>query len=290
MEPTLNDRLDVAAAALTTATGRDGHDVAVVLGSGLSSYATRHGEATSVDVAELPGFPVPGAAGHSSLAYSTEMGTNQVLLLAGRAHVYEGYDVSEVVFPVQAAVRHGCHTIVLTNAAGGLGEGIGVGDLVAVTDHINLAGISPLRGIHDPRLGPRHPDMTDVYTPSLRELAAEAAASAGTELKEGVYAWCQGPMFETPAEIRMLQVIGADLVGMSTVPEATAARHLGAQVLAVSLCSNLAAGISAGRLTAEEVAEEGARAADRFGRLMDELLPRITDSRSQATHPRSASH
>ncbi|MDH3307024.1 MAG: purine-nucleoside phosphorylase, partial [Acidimicrobiia bacterium] len=174
------------------------------------------------------------------------------------------------------AVRHGCHTVMLTNAAGGMGEGFGPGDLVVITDHLNLAGLSPLRGTNDDRLGPRHPDMTDVYTPELRTLAANVAAEVGVELKEGVYAWWQGPMFETPAEIRMMRTLGADLAGMSTVPEATAARHLGARVLAVSLCTNLAAGISGQPLSAEEVIEEGKRAAGRFGRLVDALLPRIT--------------
>jgi purine-nucleoside phosphorylase len=277
MDNTLHDRLRLAATALADTTGHDGHDIAVVLGSGLGDYAKRHaGSGAGVPFDDLPGFPIPGAAGHTGTVYTVSAGDNRVLLFAGRAHVYEGYSVDDVSFAVRTAVFSGCHTVVLTNAAGGMGDGLEPGDLVAITDHLNLSGLSPLRGTNDVRLGPRHPDMTDVYTPALRQLATEVAVSVGVVLKEGVYAWWQGPMFETPAEIRMMQRLGADLVGMSTVPEATAARHMGARVLALSLCTNLAAGISPDRLSAEEVIAEGARAAGRFGRFLDALLPRLT--------------
>ena len=285
MNGSLFERLEEAAAALASTTGHDNHDVAVVLGSGLGRYARHRPPDASVAFSELPGFPSPGAAGHRGVAHSVTIGDVRVLLYAGRAHVYEGFTVDEVCFPVRAAVHHGCHTVVLTNAAGGIAEGLVPGDLVAIADHLNLAGLSPLRGLHDPRLGPLHPDMTDVYTPELRTVAAEVASDVGLDLKEGVYAWWQGPMFETPAEIRMMRTMGADLVGMSTVPEATAARHMGARVAAFSLVTNLAAGLSGRRLSADEVIEEGERAAERFAGFVDLLLSRLGRPQGDPTTP-----
>lgn len=273
----LYDRLTDAARVLAERTGTERHDVAVVLGSGLGGYPDRFadGRAAAVPYRDLPGFPIPKAMGHSGTAYSVRMGPNRVLLLSGRAHAYEGHPAEVVTFPVRAAVLAGCRTVVLTNAAGGCAQGMEPGDLVVITDHINLAGISPLAGENDERLGPRFPDMTDVYTPRLRELARRAGEEAGVPLKEGVYLWWHGPMFETPAEIRMAITLGASLVGMSTVPEATAARHMGAEALGVSLCTNRAAGLSGHRLSAEEVLEVAGEAAGRFGALFDTLLPKL---------------
>lgn len=273
----LYDRLTDAARVLAERTGAERHDVAVVLGSGLGGYPDRFadGRAAAVPYRDLPGFPIPKAMGHSGTAYSVRMGPNRVLLLSGRAHAYEGHPAEVVTFPVRAAVLAGCRTVVLTNAAGGCAQGMEPGDLVVITDHINLAGISPLAGENDERLGPRFPDMTDVYTPRLRELARRAGEEAGVPLKEGVYLWWHGPMFETPAEIRMAITLGASLVGMSTVPEATAARHMGAEALGVSLCTNRAAGLSGNRLSAEEVLEVAGEAAGRFGALFDALLPKL---------------
>lgn len=274
---TLYDRLSATARVLAERTGAERHDVAVVLGSGLGGYPRRFpdGQTVAVPYRDLPGFPIPRAIGHSGTAYSVSMGPNRVLLLSGRAHAYEGHSAEVITFPVRAAVRAGCRTVILTNAAGGCGEGMEPGDLVALTDHINLAGISPLAGENDERLGPRFPDMTDVYTPRLRELARQVATEAGVPLKEGVYLWWHGPMFETPAEIRMAITLGASLVGMSTVPEATAARHMGAEVLGISLCTNRAAGLSGNRLSSAEVMEVAGEAAGRFGALFDALLPRV---------------
>lgn len=273
----LYDRLTAAARVLAERTGVEKHDAVAVLGSGLGGYPDRFppGETVSVPYRDLPGFPIPKAMGHSGTAHSVQMGPNRILLLSGRAHAYEGHPAEAVTFPVRAAVMAGCRTVVLTNAAGGCGEGIEPGDLVAITDHINLAGVSPLAGANDERLGPRFPDMTDVYSPRLRRLARRAGEETGVPIKEGVYLWWHGPMFETPAEIRMAITLGASLVGMSTVPEATAARHMGAEVLGVSLCTNRAAGLSGGRLSAEEVIEAAAEAAGRFGALFDCLLPRL---------------
>ena len=271
----LYERLADAASTLARLTGQENHDVVVVLGSGLGGYPGTFDDAVAVPYADLPGFPIPQAVGHAGTAYSVQRGGNRVLLLSGRVHAYEGYPADVMAFPVRTAVMAGCRTVVLTNAAGGCGEGIGPGDLVLITDHINLAGLSPLRGDNDERLGPRFPDMTDVYTPALRERAHAAAAEVGVTLGEGVYMWWYGPMFETPAEISMAMALGATLVGMSTVPEATAARHMGADVLAISLCTNRAAGLSGRRISSEEVIECAAQAAERFRALFDALLPRL---------------
>ena len=271
----LYERLTQAAGTIARLTGRDRHDVVVVLGSGLGGYPDTFDDVVAVSYTDLPGFPIPQAVGHAGTAYSVQRGGNRVLLLAGRVHAYEGYPAEVITFPVRTAVMAGCRTVVLTNAAGGCGAGIEPGDLVLITDHINMAGVSPLRGDNDERLGPRFPDMTDVYTPDLRRKARAAGAEVGVNLGEGVYMWWHGPMFETPAEIRMAMALGASLVGMSTVPEATAARHMGADVLAVSLCTNRAAGLAGRKITSEEVIECAAQASERFRALFDALLPRL---------------
>ena len=269
----LYDRLLSTAAALGDATGREHHDVVMVLGSGLGGYPETLDDAIAVPYAELPGFPIPKAVGHTATAYSAQIGGNRVLLLAGRAHAYEGHPMEVITFPVRTAILAGCRTVLLTNAAGACGDGIEAGDLVAISDHINMSGISPLRGNNDDRLGPRFPDMTDVYTPELRRRAHDAASRAGIALKEGVYFWWHGPMYETPAEVQMAKQLGASLVGMSTVPEATASRHMGADVLAISLATNLAAGIAGHRLSSDEVIAAAEKASGRLRSLLDELLP-----------------
>ena len=268
-------RLQATAATIGERTGVERHDVVAVLGSGLGGYPATLPDAVAVSYADLPGFPIPKAVGHAGTAYSVQMGANRVLLLAGRPHAYEGHPMDAVTFPVRAAILTGAKKVILTNAAGGCGEGIAPGDLVLITDHLNMSGISPLMGANDDRLGPRFPDMSDVYTPELRAKAHAAAAEVGQELREAVYFWWHGPMFETPAEVQMAKMLGAGLVGMSTVPEATAARHMGAEVLGLSLCTNLAAGISETRLSAEEVIEAANAAADRLRTLFNALLPRF---------------
>lgn len=271
----LYDELEATARALNDRAGADAHDLVLVLGSGLGGYPDRFEDKISIPYRDLPGFPEPGAVGHAGVAHSVQMGPNRVLLLGGRVHAYEGHPMDVVTFPTRTAILAGCRTVVLTNAAGGCGDGLVPGDLVTISDHINMAGLSPLAGHNDDRLGPRFPDMTDVYTPALRASARMAAGRVGVTLGEGTYMWFRGPMFETPAEIRMARTLGADLVGMSTVPEAIAARHMGADVLGVSLVTNLAAGMSGQRLTAEEVIETADEAAGRFAALFDELLPAI---------------
>lgn len=273
--PPLRERLAVAVDTLARRSGRERHDVAVVLGSGLGAYANTLPDAIRVPFAEIPGFPVPSVAGHAGVAVSAPAGGGHSLLLAGRVHAYEGYGLDAVTFPVRAAIAAGCGTVVLTNAAGGVAPGLAPGDLVAVSDHLNLTGTNPLTGPNDDRLGPRFPDLGDLYDPGLRRLAADVAADKGIGLREGVYAWFPGPSFETPAEIRMAALLGADLVGMSTVPEAIAARHMGARVLAISLVTNLAAGLSPGPLSHADVTAAADAARDRVTSLLDSLLARL---------------
>jgi purine-nucleoside phosphorylase len=271
----LYEKVVATAGIINQRAGVDAHDVVLVLGSGLGAYPDRFPDSVSIPYGELPGFPRPGAVGHAGIAHSVKMGENRVLLLAGRVHAYEGHPMDVVTFPIRTAVMAGCGTVILTNAAGGCGDGLVPGDLMLISDHINMAGLSPLAGPNDERLGPRFPDMTDVYTPRLRDAARAAGERAGVSLGEGVYLWWRGPMFETPAEIQMARILGASLVGMSTVPEATAARHMGADILGISLVTNLAAGMSGQRLTAEEVIETADAAAGRFAALFDELLPTL---------------
>lgn len=269
------DRLKAAADAIAEKTGRASHDAAVVLGSGLSRYAAELEGATAIPYADIPGFPVPSVAGHGGTLYSVPQGDGAVLMYAGRVHAYEGWDLDDVVFGVRTAALSGCRTVLLTNAAGGLGEGLAPGDLVAITDHLNLTARNPLVGPNDDRLGPRFPDMTGVYSARLRQMIRSAFEQAGTPYHEGVYAWFLGPSYETPAEVQMARVAGADLVGMSTVPEAIALRHMGVEVAGISLVTNYAAGILDQPLTHEEVTETAIAAMSRFRAVLESLVPHL---------------
>jgi purine-nucleoside phosphorylase len=266
---------DRAADELRRRTGTERHDVAVVLGSGWVAAAEQLGEVVAeVPFAEVPGFPLVGTAGHRGVIRSIRSAPGvRVLAFLGRVHAYEGHRPAAVVHGVRSAVRAGCTTVVLTNAAGGLRPGMRVGQPVLVSDHLNLTGWSPLTGppAPEPFGRPRFLDLVDAYAPRLRALARQVDPS----LAEGVYACLPGPQYETPAEVRMLQTLGADLVGMSTVHEAIAARHLGAEILALSLVTNLAAGLAAGRLEHADVVEAGERAADSTGPLLGEVVRRI---------------
>jgi purine-nucleoside phosphorylase len=255
---------DEAARTLAERTGQQTHDVAVVLGSGWRPAADGMGEATTeVAMADLPGFTAPTVAGHGGTIRSLRVGERRVLILLGRTHHYEGRGVAAVVHGVRTAVAAGCRTVVLTNAAGCLRDGIPVGTPVLISDHLNLTATSPL-------VGAQFVDLTDLYSPRLRALAREIDPS----LVEGVYAGLPGPHFETPAEIRMLRTMGADLVGMSTVLEAIAARAAGAEVFGLSLVTNLAAGVTGEPLNHEEVLEAGRAAAGRMGGLLQALVER----------------
>jgi purine-nucleoside phosphorylase len=265
-----------AAAVIAERTGRPSHRLAVVLGSGLSGYAAGLPGVVTLPYHEIPGFPVPRVEGHAGALYSTEVAGHPVMVLAGRVHTYEGWELEDVVFAVRTAVVSGCSTVVLTNAAGGVGDGMAPGDLVLIRDHLNLTGRTPLLGPNDARLGPRFPDMSAVYPAELRERARRIGAGVDVGLGEGVYAWFLGPSYETPAEVQMAKRMGADLVGMSTVPEAVAVRHMGGQVLGISLVTNLAAGISPAPLSHAEVTATADAARERFTRLLDGLLPELT--------------
>jgi len=268
------ESVEAAARSIADLTGRESHDVGLVLGSGLSGFAESLPDSISIDSAEI-GFPQPKVEGHAGKIVSAEIEGTRLLASAGRVHTYEGWDLSDVVFGVRTLAMAGCKTVILTNAAGGMGQGLVPGDLVALRDHINLVSRNPLVGPNESRFGPRFPDMSAVYPAGLRELVAKSAADVGIEYKEGVYAWQLGPSYETPAEIRMLASLGADVVGMSTVPEAIALAHMGVPVVGISLVTNLAAGISATPLSHGEVTEIAAAARDRFAALLTNLIPRL---------------
>jgi purine-nucleoside phosphorylase len=265
--------LHAAAVVIAARTGVDNHDAAVVLGSGLSDYARDLDGAIEIPYEDIPGFPVPQVVGHGGVLVSVPIADKRLLVLAGRVHAYEGWRMSEVVFGVRAAVSTGVRNVMLTNAAGAVSDQLSPGDLVIISDHLNLTGRSPLTGPNDDRIGPRFPDMSEVYSIGLRSDLADVFREVGVEPHEGVYAWFPGPSYETPAEVRMAGILGADLVGMSTVPEAIAARHMGANVVAVSLVTNLAAGISPTSLSHDEVTATAARAASTFGYILNRFLP-----------------
>lgn len=268
------DLADGAAAALASATGVEGHDVAVVLGSGWRPAADRMGETVAeLSTTDLPGFPAATVGGHAGGVRSIAApGGRRVLAFLGRVHGYEGHDPAAVVHAVRTAHAAGCHVVVLTNAAGGIREGLEVGQPVLVADHLNLTGRSPVSGpLPDEGLPARFVDLTDAYAHRLRALAREVDPT----LVEGVYAGLPGPHYETPAEIRMLRTLGADLVGMSTVWETIAGRHLGLEVLALSLVTNLAAGMGSSPLDHQEVLEAGRRSAVRMGSLLAEVVERL---------------
>lgn len=254
-----------AADLIAEGTGVGEHDVAIVLGSGWAPAVAALGSPTAVlPMAELPGFTPPTAVGHTGQVLSVPVGEHPVLVLAGRIHAYEGHDLLHVVHPVRAACAAGARVVVLTNAAGGLRDDFEVGQPVLISDHLNLTARSPL-------VGPQFVDLVDAYSPRLRALAREVDPA----LVEGVYAGLPGPHYETPAEIRMLRVLGADLVGMSTVHETIAARAAGAEVLGVSLVTNLAAGITGEPLSHVEVLAAGAASATRMGSLLADVVARV---------------
>ena len=267
-----DDPFAVAAASADRLTALAGpHDAAVVLGSGWTPAADAIGAAqTEIPLADLGGFPASTVPGHTPTVRSVAAGPVRVLVFLGRVHLYEGLSPATVVHGVRTAVANGCRTVVLTNAAGGIRSGLSVGEPVLISDHLNLTGRSPLTG-PPPTAGQRFVDLTDLYSPRLRALAREADPS----LTEGVYAMMPGPHYETPAEITMLGRLGADLVGMSTGLEAIAARHLGAEVLGISLVTNLAAGLAGQGLSHAEVVEAGRASASRMGSLLAGILPGV---------------
>jgi purine-nucleoside phosphorylase len=249
--------------------------VGVVLGSGLGAFADTLDDRVETQYSAIPGWPASTAAGHAGKLVEGRIGHTAVIVLAGRAHLYEGYTARQVTFGVRELARRGVRNLVLTNAAGGINLGYKPGQLVLISDHINLMSANPLTGSNDDSLGQRFPDMSEAYSRTYREIARQAAAELGVTLEEGVYAALPGPSYETPAEIRYLRIIGADLVGMSTVPETIAANHLGMKVLAISCVTNMAAGILPQKLVHREVLETGARVRDTLVKLLRTVLPRL---------------
>jgi len=250
--------------------------IAVTLGSGLSDAFGAPEGGTIIPCSRIPGFPIPTVEGHTGDFWVGNIGENRVLIQRGRTHYYEGRSIDEVVFATRLFAMIGVETLVVTNASGAINAEFRAGDIVVLTDHINMLGVNPLRGPNLPELGERFPDMSSAYTPRLRRLAVDTAARLGIDIRQGVYVAALGPSYETPAEIRAFRTWGADLVGMSTVPEVIVAAHAGMDVLGLSIATNLAAGVDPdAALTHEEVIETTRARGRDVRRLLMTLLARI---------------
>jgi len=275
MSPELQfDRVEEAAAAVRVRCGETPR-VAIVLGSGLGDFAETLPDAVVLPYESLPNWPRSTVVGHAGKLVIGSLAGRRVAALSGRVHAYEGHDFATVTFAVRVMGRLGVKQLVLTNAAGGINTDFRQGVLMLIQDHINMMGGNPLVGPNDERFGPRFPDMTAVYSPRLRALAGEAAAEAGAFLTHGVYAGLLGPSYETPAEIRFLRTAGADAVGMSTVPEAIVAQHMGMEVLGISCITNMAAGVLDQPLVHEEVLETAKRVRGSFIALLEQIVARL---------------
>ncbi len=250
--------------------------VGVVLGSGLGAFAETLENRLETPYADIAGWPASTAVGHAGKLVTGRLGGTEVVVLSGRAHYYEGYSGAEVTQGIRELAKRGVDRVILTNAAGAIDPDLHAGELVMISDHINLMGQNPLTGRNDEALGPRFPDMTEAYSCEYRQIAKQAGVELGIDLKEAVYAGMLGPSYETPAEIRFLRIIGAGLVGMSTVPEAIVANHMGMKVLAISCVTNMAAGILPQKLVHQEVLDAGARVRDTLIRLLNAVIPRLT--------------
>ncbi len=247
-------------------------EIALVLGSGLGDYARNMEVEYELPYREIPGFPVSTAPGHDGRFIFGRVGGRKVVCMKGRVHFYEGYEISDVILPIRLMYLLGAKILFLTNAAGGIGDGFQPGDFMMITDHISSFAVNPLIGPNIDELGERFPDMSNAYDPGLQETIRSAAKELGIVLREGVYVQATGPSYESPAEIRMFKLLGADAVGMSTVPEVIAANHCGFRVCAISCISNLAAGIAKHKLTMEEVFEAGRKAAPLFEKLVTKVI------------------
>jgi purine-nucleoside phosphorylase len=251
--------------------------IALVLGSGLGSFADDFEEAVGIPYEEIPGFVRSTAQGHAGRLVVGKIDSVPVLAMQGRVHYYEGYSLEEVTFPIRTFGLLGVKTIVLTNAAGGINVQLTQGALMVISDHLNLMGVNPLRGANDERFGPRFPDMSAVYSPDLQEIVVDEARSIGVEVRRGIYGALSGPSYETPSEIHLLRNLGADAVGMSTVPEAIVARHMGLEVLGISCITNMAAGISDEPINHEEVMATGDRVRETFAELLRRVISAINN-------------
>lgn len=267
--------IDEGTAAIRAAVPGPFPKTALVLGSGLGGLAELMTGTTDIPYGDIPGFPVPTVAGHQGRLRVGALAGHPLVCMQGRLHAYEGHPAQAIALPVRILRRMGVERLILTNAAGGLKPNLPAGTLMLIEDHINFTGQNPLVGPNDDAFGPRFPDMSHAYDPELRAKFDAAAARAGVALAHGVYVWALGPSFETPAEIRMFAALGADAVGMSTVPECIAAIHCGMRVAALSVITNLAAGLGTDALTHEETLREAAKAYGRVEKLMLEFLPAL---------------
>ena len=270
-----HERAAEAARFIAAKSGRLAPRVAVVLGSGLGSVAECVQNAVDIPYAEIPYFVTSTVEGHAGMFRIGSCSGVEVALMRGRFHFYEGYSMEDVTLPVRVFAAMGIRSLILTNAAGGVSSDLAPGSLMVITDHINMMGDNPLRGPNDDRLGTRFPDMTAAYTPAYIKVAHEVALEMGVELAEGVYMALLGPSYETPAEIRMMSQLGADAVGMSTVPEVIVARHSGMKVLAISCITNVAAGLAQVEINHSEVIDVGTRAGKRLAELIVRVIPRL---------------
>ena len=249
--------------------------IALVLGSGLGAFADDFEEAVGIPYEEIPGFVSSTAQGHAGRLVIGKVETIPVVAMQGRVHYYEGYSLEEVTFPVRTFKLLGVKTLILTNASGGISVQLNQGTLMVISDHVNLMGDNPLRGPNDERFGPRFPDMSAVYSRELQEMVIEEANEIGVEVRRGIYGALSGPSYETPAEIHLLRNLGADAVGMSTVPEAIVARHMDVEVLGISCITNMAAGISDQPINHEEVMATGDRVRETFAQLLRRVVGRV---------------
>lgn len=250
-------------------------EVGIVLGSGLGDFADAIEDKIEIPYTEIPGFPVSTVKGHDGKLIFGKINSKEVCVMKGRIHYYEGYDIKEVVYPIEVLAGLGIKTLILTNAAGGVNTDFEPADLMIINDHINLMGKNPLIGPNDKDLGPRFPDMTDLYNKDLIEVAEKSAKKLGIDIKEGVYMYFTGPSYETAAEVRMARILGADAVGMSTVPEAIIARHRGLKILGISTITNMSTGILDTPLDHTEVVEVGQEVAGKFKELLKEIIEEI---------------
>jgi purine-nucleoside phosphorylase len=270
----LYERAEHAARVIRARTS-DTPRIALVLGSGLGGFADDFDDAVGIPYAEIPGFARSTAEGHAGRLVIGKVDQVPLFAMQGRVHYYEGYPLALVTFPIRTFKLLGVNTLILTNAAGGVNVQLSQGALMVLSDHLNLMGDNPLKGPNDPRFGPRFPDMTSVYAPHLQELVIEEARGLGVEVRRGIYAALSGPSYETPAEIHLLRNLGADAVGMSTVPEAIVARHMGMEVLGISCITNMAAGIDDEPINHDDVMATGDRVRESFTQLLRKVVSRI---------------
>jgi len=266
-------RIHTAAEAVEKAIGKA--EIAVILGSGLGDFGNELAEAKEISYADIPGFPLSTVQGHAGKLISGKLNGKQVLMMSGRFHSYEGHSMQDVTLPIRVMAQLGVKKLIVTNAAGGVNTNFSAGCLMMITDYINLSGKNPLTGENLSAFGPRFPDVSRAYTPALQAIALESASKLGIDLKQGVYCWMNGPCYETPAEIRMVRVLGADAVGMSTVPETIVAAHSGMEVLGVSCITNMAAGVLDQPINHEEVMETGRRVRGDFAALLTDVIGKM---------------